>query len=394
MRKISANYIYTCTGKILNKGIIELDDTGKILNIIDTGGKLKEIAGLEFYSGILVPGFVNAHCHVELSHMKGVLQCKKEGLPKFIDEIIKKRFTPENLQETIAQADKEMYDEGIVAVGDISNTDDSFSIKKKSKIFYHTFVEVFTINNALSEDTFKQGLENIEKLKKLNLKGEIVPHASYSVPDKLWDLIKTTQTTQKRVISVHNMETESENLIFPDKKGELFDVLKNIGFNFNDFKFDEDNSESYLHKRLNPNDNILLVHNSYCTEKEISDADKFSDNIYRVLCPNSNLYIENNLPDINLFYKKGQNLCLGTDSYSSNERLSILSEMKTVVENFPEIPFSEILKWATINGSKALMIDNFAGTIETGKTPGINLISDFDFDKNTIKEKSEIKKII
>ena len=70
MRKIAANYIFPISAKPLKNGIIELDDSGKIVNIIDTKGDLKESAGLEFYNGILVPGFVITHCHLKLSQLK------------------------------------------------------------------------------------------------------------------------------------------------------------------------------------------------------------------------------------------------------------------------------------------------------------------------------------
>ena len=153
MRKFSAEYIYT--GKeILRKGIVETDDYGKILTVIDTGGKLEEKQSLEFHNGVIVPGFVNAHCHLELSHMKGVIDNKViSGLPAFIDEIISKRNFPEDLEAKISKADKEMRSKGIVALGDISNTDDSFSVKQKSSIYYQTFVEAFTISEEKAEET-------------------------------------------------------------------------------------------------------------------------------------------------------------------------------------------------------------------------------------------------
>ena len=76
MRKISANYIFPISSKPLKNGILELDDSGKIINIIDTKGDLKESAGLEFYNGILVPGFVNTHSHLELSDLKEKIEEK------------------------------------------------------------------------------------------------------------------------------------------------------------------------------------------------------------------------------------------------------------------------------------------------------------------------------
>ena len=76
MRKIAANYIFPISSKPLKNGIVEVDDSGKIINIIDTKGDLRESAKLEFYNGILVPGFVNAHSHTELSRLREKIEEK------------------------------------------------------------------------------------------------------------------------------------------------------------------------------------------------------------------------------------------------------------------------------------------------------------------------------
>jgi cytosine/adenosine deaminase-related metal-dependent hydrolase len=82
MRRLSAHYIFPVDTPPLKNGVIEIDDDGTILNIIDTHGKNKESAGTEFYNGILVPGFINTHCHLELSYLKGKITPQK-GLASF-----------------------------------------------------------------------------------------------------------------------------------------------------------------------------------------------------------------------------------------------------------------------------------------------------------------------
>lgn len=391
VRRISANYIFT--GKeILKKGIIELDETGKIKNVIDTDGNLKEQDSLEYFSGVIVPGFVNAHCHVELSHMKGAIDNNKiQGLPGFIDEIISKRNFPDDLEEKIEKADIEMQKNGIVAVGDISNTDDSFNIKKNSKIYYHTFVETFTINNKNAKNAFQAAKKNLEKLRNNNLKGTIVPHASYSVPDELYKKIKKFEKDVVKIISIHNQETPDEDKTIQSKTGELADVLKNKGFELEDFSYKGNNALESTLLQQNKKNNILLIHNTFSENENIKYAEKFSDNIYWVFCPLSNLYIEKTLPDLPLFFGKNVKSCIGTDSYASNTELSILSELKTITEYFPEISFEKLIKSACLNGAKALKIDDKFGSIEQGKTPGINLISNFDFENMRLKKSSKIK---
>ena len=394
MRRFSAEYIYT-GNEVLKRGIVETDDFGKIIKVIDTGGKFKEQQSLEFFNGVIVPGFINAHCHLELSHMKGMIDNKSgRGLPGFIDEIISKRNFPENLQEQIAKADKEMRLKGIVAVGDISNNDDSFSVKKKSDIFYQTFIESFTISDKKVDETFNLAKENFYKLKDLKLSGTIVPHAAYSVPDRLYKMISFFEDEKTKIVSVHNQETPGEDELMKNKTGALADVLSEKGFLLNEFSYPGNSAlEVNLHY-LNKKDTILLIHNTFSKEKDIDFAEKISENIYWVFCPLSNLYIENTLPDVPMFFKKGVDTCIGTDSYASNTELSVLSELKVIVENFPEIPFEKLIESATINGAKALKIDDKYGSIEEGKTPGINLITSFDFKKMNLKSVSKVKVLI
>ncbi len=394
MRRFSAEYIYT-GNEILKRGIVETDDFGKIIKLIDTGGKFEEQQSLEFFNGVIVPGFINAHCHLELSHMKGMIDNKSgRGLPGFIDEIISKRNFPENLQEQITKADKEMRLKGIVAVGDISNTDDSFTVKKKSDIFYQTFIESFTISDEKVDETFNLAKENYNKLKDLKLSGTIVPHAAYSVPDRLYRMISDFESEKTKIVSVHNQETPGEDELVKNKTGALADVLTDKGFLLDEFSYPGNSALEVNLKYLNKRDNILLIHNTFSKNEDVEYAENFSDNIYWVFCPLSNLYIENTLPDISMFFKKSVKTCIGTDSYASNTELSVLSELKVITENFPEIPFDKLIESATLNGAKALKIEERFGSIEIGKTPGINLISSFDFEKMTLKSESKVKVLI
>ena len=163
MRKISANYIFPVSSKPLKNGIIVLDSNNTITEIIDTGGNLKEIAKLEYYNGILVPGFVNSHCHLELSHLKGKFQ-EKKGLPNFISQINTQRKTElDIIHQEIQNSHDEMLKNGIVAVGDICNTSDSFAIKTSEEITYHSFIEIFGLEAKKAKDIIQAG----EKLSQL-----------------------------------------------------------------------------------------------------------------------------------------------------------------------------------------------------------------------------------
>jgi len=113
-----------------------------------------------------------------------------------------------------------------------------------------------------------------------------------------------------------------------------------------------------------------------------------------VLCPLSNYFIENKYPDLTNFIPFSDKVTIGTDSLASNNTLSILEEMKALVKIKADLSFEKVLQWATLNGAKALQLDRNIGSIEIGKKPGINLITDFDFANTNITDKSTVRVLI
>ena len=392
-RRISANYVFTVKHEEpLKNGIVELDENGVILRVLDNPSNL-ELASTEFYNGVLVPGFVNAHSHLELSHLKNKLS-KHTGLTGFIDELmaVRNNFSVSEMYEAQKKAIVDMFRAGIVAVGDISNGIDSLAIKRldTSGLFFHNFIEVLGFNNSDAEFVMKKAIQLQQIFSEIS-SSSIVPHATYSVSYKLMKLIANWSEKNRGIISIHNQETLSEDSLIRNKSGELALFLSQRKNNLNDL-IDAESSVDLIQKEIISHQKLLLVHNTFSSLTEISSLQK--DNVYLVFCPNANLFIENTLPKIDEFANRFQNICLGTDSLASNGDLSILSEMKTIIEFFPKIQFNQMLKWATLNGARALNICDKYGSIEKGKSPSISLIQYFDFKNQTISAKSKIKRIV
>lgn len=394
MRKVAANYIFPISGEPLKNGIIVFEDDGTIVDIIDTEGDLREIASLEYHSGILVPGFVNTHCHLELSCLKGKIE-KHTQLGGFITSLQQIREDKTNIESAIRNADILMRKNGIVAVGDISNDEASFEVKQQSAIQYHTFVELFGSNEQQAEAIFNYAENLVSQAEvKYHLSASITPHAPYSVSQRLFKLIYQRTLANEDIISIHNQESDEENLLFQKKEGELLKNLEQLGADFSKWHSTEKNSLPSIINNLPKENNILLVHNTVSTEEDIDIAIRHLNNSYWALCPNSNLYIENRLPDINMLYQKGLNITIGTDSLASNGNLSIMSELITIHQHFPDIPLLELIKWATLNGAKALKFDNELGSLEIGKKSGINLIEHVDLTTMKLTEKSRVRVIV
>ena len=288
------------------------------------------------------------------------------------------------------EADNQMYENGIVAVGDISNANISVPIKKSSKLYYHTFIETFGFLPQRANEVFNNALSLLNEFKPLSC--SITPHAPYSVSKDLFKLIQKYSETGNNLISMHNQENEDENKFYRYKLGSFNDLYEHFGMDISYFKPQARNSIQSVLPLLTGKQQILLVHNTCTNLKDIYFIKRFDKHINFCFCPNANLYIEDMLPKVELFIGQGYNLTLGTDSLASNDKLCILGEMRTLQQKFPSLTTAKLIEWGTINGAKFLGIDDEKGTLEVGKTPGLNLITGLDGLK--ITEETKVKRLI
>lgn len=394
MQFISANYIFPLHTSPLKEGILVVNEIGEIQDVIDPlKSEFPSSTEVKKFTGVICPGFVNTHCHLELSHLKGKLT-KKNHLANFIIEIIGKRnASEEEVVKGMQDADKVMREEGIVAVGDISNSDISLKVKQSSDIKYHTFIELFDVSEDRTEYVFNQGKLLRNQFMESGLKASIVPHAPYSVTKKLLKLISQESKGHSDILCIHNQETESEDEMFVKGSGLLLERLKQINPAYNKWKAAGKSSLLSITSELERDCILQLVHNTFSKKGDMHNVNQYLKNIYWCLCPNANLFIENKTPDIDSMVDENCIMTIGTDSLASNDSLSILSEMKTIQSLFPKIPLNEIFCWSSINGARFLKLDKMFGSFEKGKKPGVNLISNMDMDNLLLKDSSRVEKI-
>lgn len=389
MKSFKADYVFPVYADPIKNGIVTVDDSGKILSVTDPAISPAN-EEVEHLSGIICPGFVNTHCHLELSHLKDKLK-QQTGLVNFIMDVQKLRGAdPLQVFDAAEKADHDMYENGIVAVGDISNTNSTIAIKAASKLYYHSFIETFGFLPGQAEDTFNRALNLMNEFKPQSC--SITPHAPYSVSKELFKLIQKYSDSGQNLISIHNQECEDENKFYRYKLGSFNDLYASFGIDIAHFKPQARNSLQSIIPLLTNKQEILLVHNTCTNLKDIYFIKRFDRRINFCFCPNANLYIENRLPKIDLFIGQGYNITLGTDSLASNGKLCILNEMRTIQQKFPLISTAKLIEWGTINGAGFLGIDDEKGTIQVGKTPGLNLIT--GLNGLTITPETKVKRLI
>ncbi len=388
MKSYRADYVFSINADPIKNGVVTVDESGKIIAV--SNQTTHPDAPIEQLSGVLCPGFINTHCHLELSHLKNKVP-KSEGLVEFIRKVQQFRnIDPSEAKDAALKADAEMYENGIVAVGDISNSDLTIDIKSKSKLYYHTFIELFGFLPQNAKTVFDNGLELLRQFKQQSV--SITPHAPYSVSKELFRLIREYSETHTNLLSIHNQECEDENKLYRYKTGKFLDLYEGFGIDISYFKPQARNSLQTVIPLLSNKQKILLVHNTCTNLKDIYFIKRFDRIINWCFCPGANLYIEGHLPKTELFLEQGFNITLGTDSLASNTGLNLLAEMKLLQDQVPSLTLNRLLEWGTINGAKYLGIDDEKGNFEVGKTPGLNLITGLDNFKITADTK--VKRIV
>ncbi len=389
-RKFQADKIFTGF-EFLDPGhVLIMDEDGKVIEILAEMDAGEEI---ERYKGIICPGFINAHCHLELSHLKNTIP-PHTGLIPFLLEVVSKRdHDHELILESIEKAEKEMEREGIVAVGDICNTSITLETKRQSKIKWNNFIEVLGMRDEKAEANLLhfEGILNTFTTAAINMedstfKSSLVPHAPYSISKKTFEGINNR--TGHAIVSMHNQENPAEDELYKKGTGDFIQFFNQLGLAESPFPVTGKSSLRSCLSHFNKQQRLILVHNTFTAEEDIVFALEHTkehlSGIHFCLCANANLYIENRMPPIDILIKNKAEIILGTDSYSSNWQLSIAAEIRTIRKEMPSIPLQLILQWATINGAKALERDDVLGSFEPGKKPGIVLLD------NTLQAKKII----
>lgn len=381
MLQLTADIIHNGIHFLPQNTVIHLgDDLETIINV----NSVKNHNPHVHLKGLLIPGMINAHCHLELSHLHRQFT-KNNGLVNFLLEIIKNRTSIDSAEIKNATSvwDKKMYESGIVAVGDICNTTDTYEVKQNSKIKYHNFIECFGLKSENTKETVNKGIAIMQKLNE-NHPSSLVLHAPYSINQALIEAIDIVSID--KITSIHNQECEDENQLFENQSGDFYRLFEIINSTIESNLLNGKRSlQSFLPRFLHQK-KIILVHNTFSSKEDIFFAKQSGKKIYWCTCPNANIFIENKLPDLPLWNKMSCNIVIGTDSLASNDDLNMWNEISTIYNNFPSISLETILSWACYEGAFALGLNNTLGTLEKGKKPGLVNIRDITWQDIALRK--------
>lgn len=380
IKRITASTVYVGEGfEPMRNGFVEYDDSDGTIVCV---GQCPE--GEHVDDGALVPGFVNAHCHVELSHLHRKF-VKGTGMAGFIDQInaLRDWAGRDRKQELVKEWMDLMWKRGVSAMADISNDDSSFDIKAVHPLYTRTFLEVFGSEPEMCDGVMKEVKDLNAVADAAGIDAAPTPHSCYTMSPQLLSA-SAAAGLAKGWLSYHSQESLEEEDLIRYGSGAMYENRKRSGMSTPPVT--GGSSLEYFVGRLAeaapaPYDaHILLVHNVCLSQNDIDAARKVMNNVWWAICPLSNIFIHNALPPVPLMRANGLDIVIGTDSLSSNDDLDMVKEMLCIHENFPEVPMSEILSWACINGARFLSKDDLLGSISSGKRPGIVRISNIGAD--------------
>ncbi|MGM0419283.1 MAG: amidohydrolase family protein [Thermodesulfobacteriota bacterium] len=320
-------------------------ENGIISDFIKNPSDLSKKNTTDHGPGILIPGLINAHTHLDLSFLKNRLDYSL-GFASWVKQLIKIR---ENTSETekIQKAKTEIDDlfkSGTAAVGDIS------SLESLKSIF---------INSPVSGFIFYEEIGQTEKFLKNQKEDKVsyAAHAPHTTSPELIKKIKKFTDYYNLPFSVHCCESDEEKDFLKGNNKNWEEFLNSRNIDFSSWPLPSDSGVKYLDKLKVINKNTLLVHLLNSDKNDFEIVKKRGASV--CACPRSNKNLHAKLPDIEKMLEYKINLCLGTDSLASCESLDVFDEMKFVYNNYKSILPKNILKMTTINPAKVFNSETF-----------------------------------
>lgn len=373
IKKIKADWVLPVTSPPIKDGIVLTD--GKAIKAVGSSKELSKFPYDEIIdcSGkIILPGFVNAHSHLELTSFRGKIE---KGFP-FTDWArkvvsIRKDITENEIALAIKDGLDELISSGVTTVGDFSQTGITARILREKGLRGTVFLEFSGFNPELKNERMEQLKELFSALltPHSTFRIGIAPHAPYSVSPELLKESHNLAQEKRLPLSIHLSEMPEEIDFIKNGSGAMKDLLIDFGVWNDKWIPPQTTPVQYLHN-LGILKGTTGIHLNIVTEEDIHILKENSMSV--VYCPGSNKWFGRNWKyPLREFLNNDINVAIGTDSLSSNEQLNMFYEMRILKENFPDLENDIILKMATVNGAKAIGFEGETGEIAIGRKADI-----------------------
>ncbi|QEG23480.1 amidohydrolase family protein [Mariniblastus fucicola] len=386
VRVICANWILPVSSPPIRNGavaitadqIVAVGDRVSVLDTLSTTGS--DLAVEEHPHATIIPGLINAHTHLEFSHLQAPLGHKGISLPDWIAHVmgVRGETDADSKRDSIQSGLKELYETGTVAVGEISTFPTTavadYSIDACQFHIHKTlFLEQLTRNLELLP---QRGAEAAAHLNQRCIGLGLSPHAPYSTHPDLLKQIVDLAIERNAPLAMHVAETKEELELLESRSGKFVELLQKLGVWKADSFGDKDSIDNII-EQLGRHNRSMLVHGNYLNDRQLQRISELKITV--VFCPRTHAWFGHDQYPLARMLELGINVAIGTDSRASNPDLNLLEELRLISQTHPNVLPETILSLGTRCGAIALGVDQRFGTLEIGKGSAIGVI---DSDKD------------
>ncbi len=366
-----ADWIVPVSGPAMRGAALIVQD-GEISAIVPQSQLQKRFKGLRvrtFKNAVILPAWVNAHTHLELSYLS-FEKLKGTSFLNWVENLLDNR-TDEDEQTVVKAARQQMQlmrQSGTALVGDITNGH-LLKQQEDEPLKRVVFYEILGFRSHKAKEIF----EAAKKIKQaVNPQAHLTPHAPYSTSAHLLQLLNEAAER----ISIHLSESREEAAFFLNGSVEMNRFLKARGAYDQKWKTPRMSPVAYMEQLGLLHENALIVHGLQVSESDVKQLANSGATV--CLCLRSNHLLHDQLPPVDLYLQHAVPLCLGTDSLASNFSLDMNDEIHFAFEHFPQIDPGMLIKMATLNGARILGMEQKYGSLEAGKKAAFNV---FEFEQ-------------
>jgi aminodeoxyfutalosine deaminase len=375
MQTLSAEWIFPVTSPALRNHAIEID-----------GGKIKRIRPLKENENrstgtCIIPGLINVHTHLAYTSLRNLF----DDLPFFewirkLTETKYQKLTEQDIVASTRLGISECIRSGITTVADLSDLEISLRELAQSPLRGIFYWEIFGIEKEQADQTWASLQKLFPKLvsnySSDRLQIGISPHACYTVRPELYQQIANWALHEKIPVSFHLAESYEEEEFIGNRSGPIQKFLENRAA---DWKLLGKTSVEHLRQTGIFQTRPLLAHVVHANDSDLDLLASFNVSIAH--CPKSNSKFGHGIAPVVSMIERGMRVGLGTDSAASNNRLDLFEESRFALFQQRtryrdcKLTTTKMLELMTIEGARAMNLENRIGSLETGKEADLVLIS-------------------
>jgi cytosine/adenosine deaminase-related metal-dependent hydrolase len=375
-----ARAIWSCKGSVVIDGALRICDDAVVA--VGSKNEINPLRGepvVDLGDSIILPAFVNAHCHLDYTGLAGRLN---PGLSftDWVDQIIevKRSMTMDEQESSWLLGAQMLMESGCGMVFNIESVPGLFSrMVKQTPLQVCPFTELIGFDDGDDERLVHLAKRELSENAQLSMVAGLAPHSPYTTTAKVLNTLAGYADQEGIPITVHVSESEDEWEMFTAGSGALFDKMKGLGRIMGDCCFES--PVQYFNHSGGAALRTLVVHANYLINEDFDFLAKPGLSV--VHCPQSHSWFGYPEFEYKRLAKKGVNVCLGTDSLASSgraesafEELNMFDEMRKFKSRNPGIDIDDILDMATYNGAKAMGLERQLGQLREGMLANFSII--------------------